>query len=199
MKTRFDSHHLDPSLKFLRRCRKNGHIIAKSPESFGVVEIPVIGRLIEENSQNLQVIVAHEDLRADVELILVDGDAGLIEDHEEFLEAVVVSQQLRISMDDAQLMVPLLLHLKRQHLCAETEIPFILNCRSLLPELFFPHGSLLIIAGVEADFPLGSFGGVTVFVGAVGEASVDGHLTVLACDPWGESGGVNSAHLVLIL
>lgn len=59
VKARFNSYQLDPSLKFLRRCRENGHIIAKSPQPFCIVDIPLIVGLIEENRKNLQVIVAH--------------------------------------------------------------------------------------------------------------------------------------------
>ena len=67
--------------------------------------------LVEEDSQYLKVVIA-ESLGSDIELVLGEGYAGLVEDHEQLFEAVEIGEQLGVAVDYAQLVVALLFHLK---------------------------------------------------------------------------------------
>ncbi len=97
----FDRNQLDPTLEFIGRVRKDGHIVAECAESVSVMDGPLMDGLIEENRKDLEVIVGEKGFRTDIELVFIDGDAGLVEDHEQLLQAVVVCQQLGVAVDNA--------------------------------------------------------------------------------------------------
>jgi hypothetical protein len=119
--------------------------------------------LVEKDCKDLKVIVV-KGLHADVELILVEGNARLIQDHKQLLEAVIIGQQLRIRFYYFELMIPLLFHLEGKNLSAQLEV--VLPLEHLY---FLSVRSSLTLFNFFADFPLGP--NIQTFSLIVGTAS----------------------------
>ena len=189
VQARLYGHHLDPALELLRGGGEEGHVVAEGGEAAQVGRVAVAGVAVEQHCEDLQV-VGGEEVGAEVVSVLADGDAGLVEDHEEFLEAVVVGEQLRAGADDAELLAALLLHLKGEHLRAQLEVALRLHPYKLAPALL-PHHVPLV---VETD-PSPAALRLQIVEGGAGELGGRGHLA----EPPGALGGVpagfNFGHL----
>jgi hypothetical protein len=158
--------------------RKHGHVVSEGLETLDVFEGPFSGLLVEDYGQYLQVVIA-EGVHSDIELVLAEGDAGLVEHHEQFFEAIEIGEQLGTAMDDAQLMVALLFHLKGQHLCAQSEVALRLQQPLLFTTVIF--FAKVFVPVVKADLPSsGTIRRLSLFEGTASEAGIDGHLAVLA-------------------
>lgn len=196
MQAGLNGHQLHPPLEFMGVGRKHGHVVSEGLETLDVFEGPFSGLLVEEYGQYLQVVIA-EGVHCDIELVLAEGDAGLVEHHEQFFEAIEIGEQLGTAMDDAQLMVALLFHLKGQHLCAQSEVALRLQQPLLFTTVIF--FSKVFVPVVKTDLPSsGTIRRLSLFEGTASEAGIDGHLAVLATVLGNNLWAFNSVHVLIL-